>query len=65
MTTGSFLIDIVFSSICEWVGYVTIRILTMGRVKLDWGRGTESVMAEAIGIIVLLMIGIGAAAFAV
>lgn len=56
-----FVFECVFLSICGWVGHVVVRILTLGRVKLDWGADSESNVTEAIGVIFLLMIGIIAA----
>ena len=53
-----FLFESVFLTICGWVGHVVVRILTLGRVKLDWGTESESSVTEAIGIIFLLMMGI-------
>lgn len=53
-----YVIDCVFQSICGWVGHIVVRILTLGRVKLDWGMESESNVTEAIGAIFLLMIGI-------
>ena len=58
-----FVFECVFLSICGWVGHVVVRILTLGRVKLDWGTDSESNVTEAIGAIFLLMIGIIAASF--
>ena len=58
-----FVFECVFLSICGWVGHVVVRILTLGRVKLDWGADSESNVTEAIGAIFLLMIGILAASF--
>ena len=37
-----FLFESVFLTICGWVGHVVVRILTLGRVKLDWGTESES-----------------------
>ena len=59
-----FLFESVFLTICGWVGHVVVRILTLGRVKLDWSTESESEseaessVTEAIGIIFLLMMGI-------
>jgi hypothetical protein len=30
-------IDAVFFTICGWLGHVVVRMLTLGRVKLEWG----------------------------
>lgn len=58
-----FVFECIFLSTCGWVGHVALRILTLGRVKLDWGAESESNVTEAIGAILLLMIGIFAASF--
>jgi len=58
-----FVFECVIHSICGWVGHIVVRILTLGRVKLDWGAESESNVTEAIGVIFLLMIGILAVTF--
>ena len=58
-----FVFECVFLSICGWVGHVVVRIITLGRVKLDWVANSESSVTEAIGAIFLLMIGILAVTF--
>ena len=58
-----FLFECVFHFICGWVGHIVVRILTLGRVKLDWGAESESNVTEAVGVIFLLMIGILAVTF--
>ena len=58
-----FVFECVFLSICGWVGYVVVRIFTLGQVKLDWGADSESNVTEVIGAIFLLMIGILAVTF--
>ena len=50
-----FLIDIIFHEVCGWVGATFLKIITFGRIDLDWGEGcTESILAECIGLLVLV-----------
>lgn len=50
-----FLIDIIFHEVCGWVGATFLKIITFGRIDLDWGEGcTESILAEWTGLLVLV-----------
>lgn len=46
--------QLVFEKICGWVGHITVKTLTFGKVDIDWGESSESILAECIGIGVLL-----------
>lgn len=48
------IVDILFFSVCGWVGHMAVKILTWGKVDLEWGDSSESVIAEWIGVGVLL-----------
>jgi hypothetical protein len=50
--------DFFFTFLCGAVGHGVVRVLTLGRVKLDWGEGSESHVTEAVGAIFLLLLGI-------
>jgi len=47
-------IEIVFNTICGWVGYITVKAVTFGKVELEWGDSPESLIPECIGVGVLL-----------
>lgn len=49
-----FLVEVVFYTVCGWIGSTFVRLLTFGRVDLDWREGSESVLAEWIGLAVLV-----------
>lgn len=50
-----FLVDIIFHEVCGWIGAAFLRIITFGRVDLDWGEGdSESILAEWTGLLVLV-----------
>lgn len=53
-----FLYESIFLSICGWVGHVVVRILTLGRVRLELSAEPESNVTAAVGAIVLLLAGI-------
>jgi hypothetical protein len=44
----------VFETICGWVGYITVKALTFGKVELEWGYSSGSILTEWIGAGVLL-----------
>lgn len=48
------LIEFVFDTICGWVGYITVKAVTLGKVELERGDSSESVITECIGGGVLL-----------
>jgi hypothetical protein len=54
MTLIQFLIEHVFYTICGWVGYITVKVVTFGKVELDWGNSSESIITGYIGAGVLL-----------
>lgn len=50
-----FLVEMVFHTICGWIGSTSVKVLTFGRVRLDWGDNcSESVLAEWIGLLALV-----------
>jgi hypothetical protein len=50
-----FLVEVVFHTVCGWIGSTSVKVLTFGRVQLDWGDGcSESVLAEWIGLLALV-----------
>jgi hypothetical protein len=56
MTLLQLLIELVFHKLCGWMGYITVKTLTFGKVELDWGNSSESIITECIGAGVLLAI---------
>lgn len=49
-----FLFELAFHKICGWIGHITVKVLTFGKVEIDWGDSSESILAEMIGVGVLL-----------
>lgn len=45
--------------VCGWVGHHAVKLLTLGRVRLDYGATSEGVIAESIGAGVLLVLAWG------
>lgn len=43
---------------CGWFGHALVKVITFGKVDLEWGGDSESVVAEIIGIVALLFIGL-------
>jgi hypothetical protein len=54
MIMADFIIEILFFTVCGWVGHIVLKLLSFGRIDLDWGRGAESVAAELFGFFFLL-----------
>jgi hypothetical protein len=48
------IIEILLHTVCGWVGHVTVKAITFGKIDLDWGKSSESILTEAIGAGVLL-----------
>jgi hypothetical protein len=50
-----FIVDIIFHTICGWIGATFLKPITFGRIDLDWGEGCcESILAEWTGLVVLV-----------
>ena len=45
-------------SFCGWVGYITVKVITLGRVNLEYGDDSAGALTAAIGFFVLLAVGI-------
>ena len=50
------IVEILFFGFCGWLGHVAVKIITLGKVDLDYGDSSESVFTEWIGVGVLLAI---------
>ena len=42
--------------VCAWFVHVVVRILTLGRVQLDWHKDSECFLTQWIGIFFMLAI---------
>lgn len=56
------LVEILFYSLCGWVGHIAVKIFTLGKVDLDYGDTSDGCVAEWIGVVVLLLLALGAVA---
>lgn len=54
MMIVAFFVEILFFTVCGFIGHVVVKALTLGKVDLDWGRGSESVLAEWLGFFFIL-----------
>lgn len=52
------LVQFLFYFVCGWTGNLVVRVITLGKVNLDWGVDSDSIVTEAIGMIFLLLLGI-------
>jgi hypothetical protein len=52
----AFIVNKLFFGFCGWLGHVTVKMVTLGKVDLDYGDSSESVITEWIGFGVFLAI---------
>jgi len=52
----AFIVEILFFGFCGWLGHVVVKLVTLGKVDLEYGDSSESVITEWIGVGVLLAI---------
>ncbi len=45
-----------FYTVCGWFGHIVVKVVTLGRVDLDWGSDSESVVSECIGFFFLVLV---------
>lgn len=58
------LVGIIFDTICGGIGHHFVKFVTLGRVDLDWGEGSGSVLAQWVGVFVLVGLGVIVGTFA-
>jgi hypothetical protein len=56
MMVLEFILECLFYTVCGWVGHVVVKAMTFGRVDLDWGTSSESVLTEWIGLVFVLIV---------
>jgi uncharacterized membrane protein YeaQ/YmgE (transglycosylase-associated protein family) len=49
-------VEIVLHTCCGWIGHHFVKLITFGKVELEYGDSSESVMAEVIGAAVVLLL---------
>jgi hypothetical protein len=54
MIIAQFILEVLFFTVCGWIGHVVVKVVTFGKVDLDWGTGSESVLAEWLGFFFVL-----------
>ncbi len=47
--------EALFHTACGWIGHHLLRIVTLGRVAPEWGEGSESAVAEWVGLMAILV----------
>ena len=50
-------IEILFYNVCGFMGHAVVRIVTAGKIKIEWGSGSGSVITEWLGVLFLLIFG--------
>jgi hypothetical protein len=54
MVILGFIIEHLFFTACGWIGHIVFKAVTLGKVDLEWGSGSESVVTEWIGFFFVL-----------
>lgn len=57
MTFLLLIVECLFHTVCGWIGHLFVKALTFGRIELEWGDGSESVIAEWIGVFIVITAG--------
>ena len=55
---GEILIEFLFHTCCGWLGHWVVRILTLGKIKMEYGDETPSCLAEVVGVAFLIPVSI-------
>jgi hypothetical protein len=50
------IVECLFFTVCGWIGHVVVKTISFGKVDLDWGSGSESVLAEWLGFLFVLLV---------
>lgn len=58
MMVIEFVFEVLFHSVCGWVGRHFVKLATLGRVDMEWESGSEAVLADAIGALVLFSLAL-------
>ena len=54
-----FIVECLFFTVCGFLGHIVVKAVTFGKLDLDWGPGSASVLAEWLGcFFVLLLAGL-------
>ncbi len=51
-----FILECLFFTVCGWIGHVVVKLITFGKVDLEWGAAAESMLAEWIGLFLVLLV---------
>jgi hypothetical protein len=51
-----FIIECLFFTVCGWIGHIVVKVITLGKVDLEWGAAAESALTEWIGLFFLLSV---------
>jgi hypothetical protein len=54
----AFIVEILFFSVCGWIGHIVVKGLTLGKIDLDYGDSSESIITELIGVGILLALAV-------
>ena len=58
MIIVGWIIEVLFRSLCGWVGHAVVKALSVGRIDLEWSDGPESVLAGWLGFFFLLGVAV-------
>jgi uncharacterized membrane protein YeaQ/YmgE (transglycosylase-associated protein family) len=52
------LVEGLFFEVCGWVGHMVVKAITFGKVDLEFGDSSESILTAVIGAFFLLAVAI-------
>jgi len=50
----NWIIEILFYTVCGWIGHYFVKAVTFGKVDLERGGTSESIVTEVVGAAVLI-----------
>lgn len=54
MLITEFVAEFLFFTVCGWIGHAVAKLVTFGKIDLDCGASSESVLAEWLGFFFVL-----------
>ena len=45
--------EVLFFGLCGWLGSTFVKLITLGKVELDYGSSSSGIVAELLGVVVL------------
>ena len=56
MPVIEFIVECLFYTVCGWIGHLAVKVISLGKVDLDCGSGSESLITQYIGLAFVLIV---------